>query len=262
MAKKYARGMTLAAKQRKYLVIGDVHGCYDELVALLGKYRENRHVVFVGDLVDKGPWPARCMELAALMRQCTVVKGNHEENHLRYYYHELNRASTGKKNPMKRGVEFKEVHGALAHSSLNLFAFMESMPDFVRLEKAGPWNAIDRCHRDVVVLHGGLLPGRAPEDMDAKKISRVRNIKDGRKFATLSEVEADPNLPFWTDFYVGEDLIIYGHVTSKTPKVDLLTVGLDTGCVHGNRLTGMLLPEMELVSVPARKTYQHHEDFS
>ena len=84
-----------------YLVIGDVHGCYDELISMIDLHAGGRHVVFTGDLVDKGPRPHRCLELAKLLR-ATVIKGNHESLHIRYARHEKRRQLTGKKNPMKR----------------------------------------------------------------------------------------------------------------------------------------------------------------
>jgi hypothetical protein len=245
-------------RRQSYLVIGDVHGCYDELIKMIDRHGQGRHIVSVGDLVDKGPHPERCLELMKLL-DATVVKGNHEDNHIRYAGHEKRYRMTGKKNPMRhRSDEFKETHRKIYASPLDLIEFMERFPTFMRLHNMGPEA------RTVVVLHGGLLPGRTPGEMDPKKIIRVRNIKtrdDGtHSFANLKECEADPSLPFWTDLYTGEDWVLFGHAPFLKPVIKNRTVALDTGCVYGNRLTGFLLPEMELVSVPARKVYQKRWD--
>src|SRR5262245_36209638 len=63
------------------IVIGDLHGCHDEAVALLRKLavQPSDRVIFVGDLVDRGPKPQECVELA-MQHEC--VLGNHEESHL------------------------------------------------------------------------------------------------------------------------------------------------------------------------------------
>lgn len=245
----------LLLNHERYMVIGDVHGCYDELLLLLNRYHDGRHVVYVGDLVDKGPRPHRVMELAKLNRS-TVALGNHEENHIRYAAHEDRRCETGKKNPMKRDQEFKDTHRKIMDSPMKLRKFMEKMPHFVRLQGIGPGG------RDVVVVHGGLLPGHTPESMDAKKIVRCRQLKkieDRYTFATLMESEETPGLPHWTDLYQGKDYVLFGHHPFINPPIKNRTVGLDTGCVYGNRLTAMLLPEMQIVQVQARREYLKKE---
>lgn len=236
----------------KWLVIGDPHGCYDETLELIDRHGDGRVVIFVGDLVDKGPRPHRVVELVKVLgAKCAL--GNHEDNHVRYAAHEARRRATGKKNPMKRDAAFKDTHSKLAESRLGLIPFMQSFPHFIRLKYVGPQ------HSDVVVLHGGLLPGHTPESMDWKKIIRVRNVHVDGKFANLDECSNDPSLPFWTELYDGDDWIIYGHAPFLNPRVQNRTVGLDTGCVYGNRLTGIKLPEMELVQVDARREYVKKE---
>ena len=240
----------------KHIIIGDVHGCYDELLVLLDRYAEDRHVVFVGDLVDKGPKPHRCVELTKLLK-ATVVMGNHEENHLRYRAHEIRCAATGATNPMKRDGEFRRTHTKLLASSLDLFGYMQTFPMYHRIPQ-----------HNLVVVHGGLLPGPQglwrPEDMHPKKICRVRNLKtkaDGtHTFADLREVTADPTLPFWTELYNGSESVVYGHAVSQQVRVDRTPHGtcwgIDTGAVYGGQLTGLLLPEFETVSVPGYAYYE------
>lgn len=62
--------------------------------------------------------------------------------------------------------------------------------------------------------------------------------------------------PFWWELYQGSSKVIYGHdaargLVDRRPR----TLGLDTGCVYGGRLTGYLLESDRVVSVPARKVW-------
>lgn len=80
----------------KYIIVGDIHGCYDELIALLWRYGRGRTFISVGNMVDKGPKSHRVVEY--VMLNGLAVLGNHEENHRRYHKHEQVRLDTGKKN--------------------------------------------------------------------------------------------------------------------------------------------------------------------
>jgi hypothetical protein len=233
------------------------------MVEMIGLYGEERHIILVGDLVDKGLRPHRCLELAKLLAdRCTVVLGNHEENHIRYAGHEKRRKDTGKKNPMNRDEAFKEQHSKICASPLSLIKYMQTFPTFVRLAGAGPRYA-RHSYYNVVVLHGGLIPGYTPETMNPKKIIRTRNLKpseDGSyAFANLKECAADPSLPFWTDVYCGDEWVLFGHAPVLNATIKNRTVALDTGCVYGNQLTGIQLPEMLLVQVDAKRAYRKKE---
>jgi hypothetical protein len=244
---------------RNAIIIGDVHGCYDELTELLHLYAFDRDLIcYVGDLVDKGPDSTRVAETAMLMRSLCVL-GNHEELHIRYEKHENQRMITGKKNPMQRDDRFKQTHEALEDSSLDVFTWMENLPTHILLETFNPTEQL-------IVLHGGLLPGKTPEEMSRKKICRVRNVHPSGKFASLQECTKNSDLPFWTDLYSGDVPIAYGHagfdeVREQQNDIGARTFGLDTGCVYGNKLSALLFPEMKIVSVSARAIYARcHEE--
>ena len=59
-------------------IIGDVHGCYDTLVALIKKLPNNAEIVFVGDLVDKGENSKKVIKLIRKKGYLCVL-GNHED---------------------------------------------------------------------------------------------------------------------------------------------------------------------------------------
>lgn len=59
----------------------------------------------------------------------------------------------------------------------------------------------------------------------------------------------------WFDAYRGRTLAVFGHWAQKAPLLRRNAIGLDTGCVYGQALTALILPERRLVSVPARRVY-------
>jgi len=71
-----------------YFIIGDIHGCYYTFLKLLQKWdSENEYLILVGDLIDKGNFSAlvvkKCLEIA-LIKNCVILKGNHEAEYIEY----------------------------------------------------------------------------------------------------------------------------------------------------------------------------------
>lgn len=215
------------------LVIGDVHGCLtelDELLDVSSRHSPSR-IVFLGDLVDRGPdGPGvvrRVRELGAAM-----VKGNHEEKHVRYRKHEKVRAATGKKNPMRPFTGAKlEAHQALTDDDI---AWMDSLP--LSLDLGNGWFAV----------HAGLEPSKTFEaQRNSPALLRTRYVRPDGRAMSLPEGKFEPAEPasFWSERWFGPEKIVYGHNVNDliSPRRDLFAVGIDTGCCFGGRLTGMVL---------------------
>lgn len=216
----------------RHLVIGDVHGCLTELDALLALVGEpTRQVVFVGDLIAKGPESRgvvrRARELGAL-----GVRGNHDEHALSW-----RRALEAGEEPRKKR---KQVY-LRAYESLRDedFHYLAALPCYLSLEEHG-----------ALVVHAGLIPGRALEDQDPKDLMSMRNIKRGKATKRIDEGLA------WASLYEGPEHVIFGHDAIRKLQEHPFATGIDTGCVYGGELTAMLLPERELVSVPAERIWQ------
>jgi protein phosphatase len=237
-------------------LIGDVHGCFDELVILLEQlgYRlavqpdehgiptvlvtppPGRKAVFVGDLVDRGPNIPGVLRLVMNMvgqGHALCVLGNHDNKLLRKL----------------RGHDVQIAHG-LAESLRQLKAepreFKEQVVEFL----AGlPYHYLLDKGR-LVVAHAGLR-----QDLQGRISARVRS------FALFGDTTGDRDehgLPIrrnWAAEYRGYATVVYGH-TPVTEAVWLnRTMNLDTGCVFGGQLSALRYPEKELVSVPAAATY-------
>jgi len=232
-------------------LIGDVHGCFDELCILLKSlgYRvsqgvqefevyhpDGRKLVFLGDLVDRGPKTALVLRLAmAAVKSgdAFCVSGNHDVK--------LIKALQGQKVSITHG---------LAESLLQLEAegeeFRAEVAEFLRTRS---------CHYvfddgRLVAAHAGLR-----EEMHGRDSGKVRMFcLYGETTGETDEFGLPVRYP-WAADYRGRATVIYGHTPVVEPQWQNNTLCIDTGCVFGGRLTALRYPEKEIVSVPALAQY-------
>ncbi|HEX8192385.1 MAG TPA: polynucleotide kinase-phosphatase [Allosphingosinicella sp.] len=232
-------------------IIGDVHGCCDELESLLEKLGyavawdgkdvrvtppEGRRAIFVGDLVDRGPRSPDVIRIARHMVEsgtALAVVGNHDDKLKRHL----------------SGRNVKATHG-LAETIEQLAA---EPPEFARdardfLDSLVSHYVLDEGR--LVVAHAGLK-----EEMQGRASGAVRS------FAMYGETSGEIDefgLPVrydWAADYKGKAKVVYGH--TPVPEANWVngTLCIDTGCCFGGKLTALRWPEQELVDVPAARTY-------
>ena len=230
-------------------IIGDVHGCFDELVELLqtlgyevaadipfARHPLGRKAIFVGDLVDRGPMTPEVLELVMNMVEqgtALAVPGNHDTKLLRKL----------------RGKEVRLTHG-LAESVEQL---EKRTPEF--RERVA--NFIDSLVSHYVLDDGKLVVAHAgmKQEMQGRGSGKVR------EFALYGETTGETDeqgLPVrynWAADYRGRAMVVYGHTAVADAEWLNGTICIDTGCVFGGRLTALRYPEKELVSVQAHRTY-------
>jgi protein phosphatase len=242
-------------------IIGDVHGCADELETLLGqlgyaatesrpghgldagpvyKHPDGRMAVFLGDLVDRGPRVLDTLRIVANMDavgSALCVMGNHEQKFLRAL----------------QGRNVQITHG-LAESLAEVEALpANERPAIVEALKAWLDSRISHFVLDggeLVVAHAGLK-----EEMQGRGSGAVR------EFALFGDTTGEIDefgLPVrlnWAADYRGKAMVVYGHTPVPEPEWLNRTIDVDTGCVFGGKLTALRYPERELVSVPANRPY-------
>jgi hypothetical protein len=211
------------------LVIGDVHGCLDELRALLRAcgHASGDQVVLVGDLVFKGP---DSRGVLALVRELSgrAVRGNHDQHALRL-----------------RGL-LAAGEPVAAHKRELIESF--DADDWAQLEALPLWHALPAEH--ALVVHAGVVPGVPLPEQDPEALMNMRTLRpDG----TPSKRSDDG--PLWGARWPGPELVLFGHHAARGLQEHDFAIGLDTGCVYGGKLTACILPERRLVSVPARRAY-------
>lgn len=242
-------------------IIGDVHGCCDELETLLEELgyqfasheapgdlpfgsqwfaHPTRKAVFVGDLVDRGPRILDTLKTVMNMvakGAALCVPGNHDVK--------LLRALQGKK--------VSHTHG-LAET----MAEIEALPDDVRKPFCKQlteflYGLVSHYVLDdgkLVVAHAGMK-----ENMQGRGSGKVR------EFALYGETTGETDefgLPVrhnWAAEYRGSAHVVYGHTPVPEPEWLNRTVNIDTGCVFGGKLTALRYPEKEFVAVPAKRIY-------
>ena len=230
-------------------LIGDIHGCFDETVALLealgwtlsddhtnANHPDGRTAVFLGDLVDRGPATPAVLRLAMNMSRsgtAICIPGNHENKLLRAL----------------RGNEVKRSHG-LAESLDQLSRETESF----RHEVA---SFIDSMVSHYVLDDGKLVVAHAGirEEMQGRSSGVVRSFC---LYGDTTGETDDYGLPVrypWADEYRGKAAVVYGHTPVPEAEWNNNTICVDTGCVFGGSLTALRWPERDLVSVPAARTY-------
>jgi protein phosphatase len=232
-------------------IIGDIHGCFDELAALLKELGymvepstegfavtppEGRIALFLGDLVDRGPKTPDVLRLVMSMVEAGTalcVPGNHDMKLMRKL----------------RGKDVQVTHG-LAET---LEQLAPESPELVQRAEKFLDGLVSHYVLDggkLVVAHAGMK-----QEMQGRGSGKVR------EFALFGETTGETDefgLPVrynWAEQYRGPAMVVYGHTPVPNPEWLNNTINIDTGCVFGGKLTALRYPEREQISVPALKTY-------
>lgn len=246
---KYPVVYNLQGYYDRIIAIGDVHGCYAQLLELFDSLNklsliENSAIIFLGDLVDKGPDSDKVVQFVR-NNNFFCVEGNHEERHVRYASHALK----GGTNPMKPNEEFLLTHSKLTLKDLE---WMSKLPHAI-------------CFDDWIFTHAGLGPSGF--NMPTKSFIRTRFFEydEIKKTYVFSRTWKDKdgiwthskNAIHWTEIYKGQKWVVYGHEPLLDVKIKDLTFGIDTSAVYGRMLTAMILDcnkdSYQIVQVPGLK---------
>jgi protein phosphatase len=232
-------------------LIGDVHGCRDELVLLLEKLGyvvggsreapqvqapEGRQALFLGDLVDRGPDSPGVLRLVMHMvanGMALCVPGNHDVK-------------------LQRKLNGRDVR--LTHGLAETMQQLESENDEFKRDVA---KFVDDLVSHFVLDDGKLVVAHAglKQELQGRTSGRVRD------FALYGETTGETDdfgMPVrynWANDYRGPAMVVYGHTPVPEPEWVNRTLCIDTGCVFGGKLTAMRYPEKELVSVAAARVY-------
>ncbi|MBX3228170.1 MAG: metallophosphoesterase [Labilithrix sp.] len=240
---------------RRTLAIGDVHGCLEELRELLRAvdYRAGEdRLVFVGDLVDRGPDPVGVVrEVRALEARGDVlaIMGNHEEKLVRWFKRVDEERTLGKKNAMTPPAPDRLAQWEAFDEEDR--AWLASRP--ITAEAAPGWT----------VVHGGF-ESVAGAEQKPQKMLRCRWVdpETGKMIALAEGALAAPRGVVWTERWRGPSHVVYGHAVHslESPRVDrplpdVECWGIDTGCCFGGHLTALCLETRAITQVRAHTKY-------
>lgn len=208
----------------RLIVVGDIHGCLQELKALMRIVRPQPEdtLISVGDLVNRGPDSAGVIDWA-IDHNMLAVLGNHELRLL-------------------RALDFPGKTELKSYDQLTLkvlrkrhWRYLKSLPLTISLPE---WNA--------VIVHGGFLPDIPWREQGAEIITKIQVISPEGLPAKRSEAPAGRP---WADYWNGTELVFYGHTPRPLPVIRQNSIGLDTGCAYGGQLTACILPGRDIIQV-------------
>ena len=218
------------------IVVGDVHGCLEELRELLerAKYVPNVDKVYLlGDLVDRGPDSAGVVQYAR-KHNLACVKGNHDDKHIRFRKHMLVEKAGGKKNPMKFRDTKLDDHLALTDDDI---AWMDQLPVAIFPPELPGW----------VLVHAGFNPFHGSTRNITRESLFIRYIdaKTKKTVGLDKDLQAPANSEWWFDHWYEPIKVMYGHAVHsyQDPLIVNNCYGIDTGCCFGGRLTGAIFTD-------------------
>ena len=205
------------------IVVGDIHGCYDELVDLLDKvsFSTEDRLIAVGDLIVKGEKNREVLDLFITDSRFRSVIGNHDLALVRYW--------RGEEISLKKSQ--KKTRKQLKADKERYFSYLASLPFMIVLDSH-------------IIVHAGVRPHVALEAQTPEDLTELRTLGPDR-----TKRDGVP----WYKVYEGDKTVLFGHWPSSKPRRGPHAIGLDTGCVYGYDLTAYIIETNEFVSVPSRR---------
>lgn len=204
---------------KNLLIVGDVHGCFDEFeeLYLLAKSKSDKEltVVMVGDMINKGPKNIEMLNYLINNKNIHCIRGNHEN-------WVMSVADNHTKNDLPEWI---------SQLDQNHKEFMRNLPYTFLIPKL-----------NLLIIHAGVVPGLPLERQTENDMANIRCVKwvnDNFHGQTLVGTSRWDGVP-WTKCWKGPEHIYFGHDAVSKLQLHKYCTGLDTGCVYGGKLTGIL----------------------
>jgi len=227
------------------VIIGDPHGCVnelDELLKLVDYKSKNIRVIIAGDSIDRG------YDSVGVIRRCRELKiesvmGNHEHKFIKWYQNKRSKYNIDEQH--KHYLEFSDKD----------IDYLFKLPLYIKLKE------------NLYVIHAGARPNIPIEKQKKEDLMFLRFYDSNGKSISIAKInEAGSreavDAHFWTEFWKGPESIIYGHHVHylDSPLIEevapgVTCYGLDTGCCFGGALSGLIVETGEIVQVKAKENY-------
>lgn len=210
----------------RLIAYGDIHGCFDEFIELrniINPTLEDTEVC-VGDIITKGRQSVKTLRYIRDNNIMSVL-GNHEDKIVRHLKH----SDSQKQNPIILDEDEQHIVNELTSED---YAYLETLPLFLRFD-------------GITTVHGGIQNNMNLDNLtkhDKQRLLRLRYLDKNGNFISFGNETRDS--VFWADVYDGnQGFIVYGHQWFKKPKINNFSIGIDTGCVYGNKLSAVVFEE-------------------
>ena len=231
-----------------YNIIGDIHGCYDELISLITNlgykkqkdifvHPQGRKLAFVGDATDHGPQSLAVLELLFAMQDAKTLyysPGNHCNKLYRFFKGNKVQITHGLETTLE---EFRKLPKKKQEQIRKRYiAFYEALSYYQSLD-----------HDQLIIAHAGIRKEMINQPVNKKLITFVlygditgEVLPDGR-----------PLRRDWAKSYDGSKWVVYGHTPIKEARIKNRTVNIDTGCVFGGKLSALRYPGVADIRGPS-----------
>jgi len=228
--------------KKRVIVYGDIHGCINEFEKLRSKIgpKKGDIEISVGDFINKGFYSLKVLRLIE-KEGILAVLGNNEDK----------LASNFKKfkKKGKKAVEKlrKDEKLLLKELSKRDYRFLKSLPYFIKI-------------KNLTIVHAGIPLGvklnKRLSKEEKKGLTLLRYYN--RKLEPIPYRDVKNRYKFWSELYDGrEGFVVYGHQPFKKPKIDKYSIGIDTGCVYGGKLSAVVFElKRDKVDTKKYKIYQ------
>ncbi|MBI2841120.1 MAG: metallophosphoesterase [Acidobacteria bacterium] len=213
----------------KRLIVGDIHGCHQELMDLLDQagLSGDDEIIALGDLIDRGPDSPAVVDFYRCAPGARSLMGNHERKHVRI--------SKGEIPASASQLLARQQFSAIGYAEA--IAFFEGLPFFIDLPEA-------------TLVHGCLDPGKSLSD---QRPETLLGTLSGESY-----LRRHYDAP-WYELYAGEKPVVAGHhdysKVGKPMVINDRVFLIDTGCCYGRALTGIILPDFQFLTVQSRRNY-------
>lgn len=226
-------------KLKDILVVGDVHGCYDEAMELLKKVESETSrkfvTIFVGDMVNKGPKNFEMLDFLRQREDVYCVRGNHEQAILRIFL-AMKESVPDDLKPHKSNNWFSKLTPAQ-------FEYIRNLPYTISIPLL-----------QMIVVHAGFIPHKPLHEQDDHDMLHMRGlvwVKDdfhGKVLTPTESIQGD----LWAQCWPGPEHVYFGHDAITRLQRQEHCTGLDTGCLYGGKLTAVLIEVPENISGPVK----------
>jgi serine/threonine protein phosphatase 1 len=196
---------------RRHLIVGDIHGCYEELLGLLDERNfdlENDALITVGDIVDRGPSSKGVMDFCLGLPHFHSVCGNHDDRIARYF--------SGETVKMEYGID-ETIESFDGNMPREYVSYIKSMPLILKVPSG-------------YVVHAGFDP-LLPVDMQSRRDCLYMRHYGGDGYS-----DSDGGSYWFKSWPKDGPKIFFGHEPNPLGYIPDNIVPLDGGCCFGEYL--------------------------
>lgn len=259
----------LKTPKKRIVMIGDIHGCLNplkKLLKLIDYNKKNDHVIMLGDFIDKGDESIPVIDFA-IENELDCILGNHELEILKRYsqFHAVEPPNFGN----NKTIDIDESYDL---DQMMKIAKKLTIDHIKYVSKCSPIQPIGPVSHHFkkktglqplngVAVHGGIVWNKPLSEQDPEDVTTIRNLlppnwdipTDDRK-EKVGGVKSKAWTKIWNlkqKEYIDShkkskkltlgSKVFYGHDAKRGVQTLQFSQGLDSGCVYGKRLSGVVL---------------------